>query len=143
MKWSWAGYINGLKYDRRASRVTTWRPYDKKRRQVRPAKRSRDDLNKYWSDTIWQRTAQYRLTWRRHAEAESFSFLIAPHTTSTEIHLFMNYTYCIIILYSLHSALSTNNTLSMRFPSVKIISHLMLGSSPYDLSKERRTTLHH
>ena len=24
---------------------------------------------KYWSDTIWQRTVQYRLTWRRHDEA--------------------------------------------------------------------------
>ena len=43
--------------------------YDKKRRQGRPAKRWRDDLDKYWSDTIWPRTAQYRLTWRRHAEA--------------------------------------------------------------------------
>ena len=35
----------------------------------RPAKRWRDDLDKYCSDTIWQRTAQDRLTWRRHAEA--------------------------------------------------------------------------
>ena len=33
------------------------------------AMRWRDDLDKYWSDTIWQRTAQDRLTWRRHAEA--------------------------------------------------------------------------
>ena len=40
---------------------------DKKRRQERPAKRWRDDLDKYWSDTTWQRTAQDRLTWRRHA----------------------------------------------------------------------------
>ena len=24
---------------------------------------------KYWSNTIWHRTAQYRQTWRRHAEA--------------------------------------------------------------------------
>ena len=47
----------------------TWRPYDKKRRQGRPAKRWRDDLDKYWSDTIWQRTAQDRVIWRRHAEA--------------------------------------------------------------------------
>ena len=60
MKWSWAGHINHLKDDRWTSRVTTWRPYDKKRRQGRPAKRSRDDLDKYWSDTIWQRTAQDR-----------------------------------------------------------------------------------
>ena len=53
MKWSWAGHINRLKDDRWTSRVTTWRPYDKKRRQGRPAKRWRDDLDKYWSDTIW------------------------------------------------------------------------------------------
>ena len=35
--------------------------YDKKR-QGRPAKRWRGDLDKYWIYTIWQRTAQYRLT---------------------------------------------------------------------------------
>ena len=52
MKWSWAGHINRLKLDRWISRVTTWRLYDKKRRQGRPAKRWRDDLDKYWSDTI-------------------------------------------------------------------------------------------
>ena len=52
MKWSWAGHINRLKDDRWTSRVTTWRPYDKKIRQGRPAKRWRDDLDKYWSDTI-------------------------------------------------------------------------------------------
>ena len=46
MKWSWAGHINRLKDDRWTSRVTTWRPYDKKRRQGRPAKRWRDDLDK-------------------------------------------------------------------------------------------------
>ena len=69
MKWSWAGHINRLKDNRWTSRVTTWRPYDKKRRQGRPANRWRDDLDKYWSDTIWQRTAQDRVIWRRHAEA--------------------------------------------------------------------------
>ena len=67
MKWSWAGHINRLKYDRWTTRVTTWRQYDKKIRQGRPAKRWRDDLDIYWSDT--ERTAQYMLTWRRHAEA--------------------------------------------------------------------------
>ena len=30
MKWSWAGHINRLKDNRWTSRVTTWRPYDKK-----------------------------------------------------------------------------------------------------------------
>ena len=69
MKWSWAEHINHVKYGRWTTRVTTWRPYDKKRRQGRPAKQWRGDLDKYWSDTIWQRTAQDRLTWRRHAEA--------------------------------------------------------------------------
>ena len=69
MKWCWAGHINRLTDDRWTSRVTTWRPYDKKIRQGRPAKRWRDDLDKYWSDTIWQRTAQDRVIWRRHAEA--------------------------------------------------------------------------
>ena len=69
MKWSWAWHINRLKDDRWTSRVTAWRPHDKKRRQWRPAKRRRDDLDKYWSDTIWQRTAQDRVILRRHAEA--------------------------------------------------------------------------
>ena len=69
MKWSWAGHINRLKDDRWTWRVTSWRPYDKKRRQGRPAKRWRDDLDKYWSDTIWQRKAQDRVVWRQHAEA--------------------------------------------------------------------------
>ena len=26
-------------------------------------------MDKYWSDTIWQRTAQDRVIWRRHAGA--------------------------------------------------------------------------
>ena len=58
IKWSWAEHINRLKDNRWTSRVTTWRPYDRKRRHGRPAMRWRDDLDKYWSDTIWQRTAQ-------------------------------------------------------------------------------------
>ena len=69
MKCFWAGHINRLKDERWTSRVTTWRPYDKKRRQGRPAKRWIDDLDNYWSDTIWQRTAQDRVLLRRHAEA--------------------------------------------------------------------------
>ena len=34
--------------------------YDKKRRQGRPAKWWRDDLDKYWSDTIWQMNSTRR-----------------------------------------------------------------------------------
>ena len=69
IKWSWAGHINRIKDDRWTSRITTWRPYDKKIRQRRPAKRWRDDLDKYRSDTIWQTTAQDRVIWRWHDEA--------------------------------------------------------------------------
>ena len=68
MKLSWAGHINRLKVNQWTSRVTTWKPYGKKI-QGRPAKRWRDDLDKYWSDTMWQRTAHYRLIGRLHAEA--------------------------------------------------------------------------
>ena len=52
-----------------AAYSTTWRPYDTKRQQWRPDKRWKDDLDKHWSDTIWQRKAQDRVIWRRHAEA--------------------------------------------------------------------------
>ena len=69
MKWSWAGHINRLKDDRWTTRVITWRPYEKKIHQGRPAKRWRDELDKYWSDTPWQRKAQDRVIWRRHVEA--------------------------------------------------------------------------
>ena len=69
VRWSWAGHINRLKDNRWTSRATTWRPYDRKIRQGRPAKRWRDDRDKYWSDTVWQRTAQDSVIWRRHAEA--------------------------------------------------------------------------
>ena len=67
-KWSWAGHINPLKDDRWTSRVTTWRPYDNQILPGRRAKRWRD-LDKFWRDAIWQKTAQDMLTWRRHAEA--------------------------------------------------------------------------
>ena len=75
MKWSWAGHMTRLKDDRWTSRVTTLIPYDKKRRQGRPAKRWRDDLDKYWSDTIWQRTAQDRVIYH-DAKLEA-----VPHRT--------------------------------------------------------------
>ena len=81
MKWSWAGHINRLKDDRWTSRVTTWRPYDKKRRQWRPAKRWRDDLDKYLCDMSWQA----RQTWRRHAEA----FAQPQDTTAAKLMVVM------------------------------------------------------
>ena len=67
-EWCLAGHINRVKDDRWTLRVTTWRPYDKKRQQERPTKHYRDDMDKCWMDSIWQRTASDRLTWRRHAD---------------------------------------------------------------------------
>ena len=34
-----------------------------------PSVPSHKSGTEYWRDTIWQRTAQYMLTWRRRAEA--------------------------------------------------------------------------
>ena len=66
---SQTGLVSKTTYGPRVSPIGDHNIYDKKRRQGRPAKRRRDELDKYWSDTIWQKTAQYRLTWKRHAEA--------------------------------------------------------------------------
>ena len=43
-------------------------------------KQRRDDLDEYWMDAIWQRTAHGRLTWRRYGEV----FAVSPA-----------YTYCV------------------------------------------------
>ena len=69
MKWSWAGHISRIKDDRWTKRITTWKPYGRKRLRRRPAKRWRDDLDECWNETTWQRTAQDRQTWKQHAEA--------------------------------------------------------------------------
>ena len=47
MKWSWAGHISRLKDDRWTKRITTWKPYGRKRLRGRPAKRWRDDLTRF------------------------------------------------------------------------------------------------
>ena len=46
-------------------------------RETSQAVERRVDLDKYWSDTIWQRTAQDRVIWRQHAEA-----FAQPHDTT-------------------------------------------------------------
>ena len=51
MKWSWAGHISRLKDDRWTKRITTWKPYERKRLRGRPAKRWRDDLDEHCSET--------------------------------------------------------------------------------------------
>ena len=69
MKWSWAGHINRLKVDRWTSRVTTcetiWQGTTTRETSQAVERRP----GQIWSGTIWQRTAQDRVIWRRHAEA--------------------------------------------------------------------------
>ena len=48
---------------------------------TRNINRHKDDrwtsrVDKHWRDTIWQRTAQDRLTWRRHAESFAYNDVI-------------------------------------------------------------------
>ena len=68
-KWIWAGHVSRIRDTRRTLRITTWKPYERKRPKGRPARRWRDELDDYWKGTIWQRIAQDRQTWKQHAEA--------------------------------------------------------------------------
>ena len=61
MKWSWAEHNNSLEDDRWISHATIWIPNDKQIRQGRPVKRWRDDLDKYWRNTIWNWTKRANL----------------------------------------------------------------------------------
>ena len=54
VKWCWAGHISRLKNDRWTNRITTWRPYGRKRLRGRAV----NDLDEYWNETSWQRTAR-------------------------------------------------------------------------------------
>ena len=52
-KWSWAGHVSRIRDNRWTPRVTTWKPYERKRPGGRPAIRWRDVLDDYWKGTIW------------------------------------------------------------------------------------------
>jgi len=43
--------------------MTNWKPYERKRPIVRPARRWRDKLDDYWKGTMWQRIVQDRQRW--------------------------------------------------------------------------------
>ena len=101
MKWSWAEHIVRLKDVRYTWSVTIWRPYDNKIRQGRPAKRWRDDLDNNWRDTIWQRTSQDRLTWRRRAEV-----FIQPRDNNYDWPMAMVMTLCLLRLIAVSPILS-------------------------------------
>ena len=65
-KRTWAGHVSRIRDNRWTRRITTWKPYERKRSRGRPARRRRDELDDYWKGTIWQ---QDRQTWKQHAEA--------------------------------------------------------------------------
>ena len=65
-KWTWAGHVSRIRDNRWTLRISTWKPYERKRLRRRPTKR--DELDDYWKATIWQRIAQDRQLWKQHAE---------------------------------------------------------------------------
>ena len=74
-------------------------------------------LDKYWRDPIWQRTAQYRLTWRRHAE----SFAQPRDTTATQWLLFINWQSDIFDTFaSIYCKTFKANFCNLMGPSTKI-----------------------
>ena len=68
-KLKWAGHIARMKDDRWTYQITNWRPRDGKRRQGRPSKRWRDELDSSFGSVTWNRQASDRSIWRVHAEA--------------------------------------------------------------------------
>ena len=68
-KWTWAGHVSRRTDNRWTQRLTQWQPRDGKRSRGRQRKRWRDDLDKYWGHSTWQRVAEERHIWRSHAEA--------------------------------------------------------------------------
>ncbi|KAK2158129.1 hypothetical protein NP493_1820g00012 [Ridgeia piscesae] len=67
-KWTWTGHVR-IRDNRWTLRITTWKPYEKKRRIRKPARQWRDELDDYWKGTIWQTIAQDRQMWKQHAVA--------------------------------------------------------------------------
>ena len=56
-KWTWAGHVSRIRDNRWTLRITTWKPYERKRPRGRPARCWSDELDDYWKGTIWQRMA--------------------------------------------------------------------------------------
>ena len=61
--------LNITYLDRKTLRITTWKPFERKRPRGRPVRRWSDELDDYWKGTIWQRIAQDKQMWKQHAEA--------------------------------------------------------------------------
>ena len=51
-KWTWAVHVSRIRDNRWTLRITTWKPYKRKRSRGWPAKRWRDELDDYWKGSI-------------------------------------------------------------------------------------------
>lgn len=67
LKWKWAGHVIRLNPDRWAHITTVWEPRKGERRPGRPNTRWADEMKKH-AGSLWTRTAQNRIEWRRHEE---------------------------------------------------------------------------
>ena len=79
---AWAGHVSRIQDNRWTFRITTWKPYERKRPRERPTRWWRYKLNDYWKGTIWQRIAQDKQMWKQHAEA----FAQPWDTTGLQLH---------------------------------------------------------
>ena len=59
------GHASRFQDDRWTTRITSWRPYGRKRSQGRTAKSWMDEIETLWKDTIWQRVAQDLQIWKK------------------------------------------------------------------------------
>ena len=57
------GHVSRLRDNRWTLHITTWKPYERKIRRGRPARRCREELVEYW-----KRIVQDRQMWKQHAE---------------------------------------------------------------------------
>ena len=94
-KWTWAGHVSRIRDNPWTLRITTWKPYEKKRPRGRPARRWRDELDTYWNGTIWQRIVQDRQMWKQHGT------LWLPNDDDVEITTYYFYLlYYVLYIYS-------------------------------------------
>lgn len=67
-KWRWAGHVARMKDNRWTRRIIDWRPYEGHRKQGRPERRWRDDIESA-AERGWIGIAQDRVAWRHLEEA--------------------------------------------------------------------------
>ena len=120
------------------SRVPTWSLCDKKR-QGRSAKRWRDDPDTHNRDTIWQRTAKYRITWRglaetfvqpRHTTAAQWLWFSRPSIYIYKVHKPYNGRFVIIVLEQVWKWLPVLST-SVDYIALGTLNYRSRGGIPF------------